>query len=157
MLKRNALFCLILLCFISVFSVAAKAQEYSFNYLYSFGRVEADEPPKINGVDVNYPETARKNGVEGTVKASVILGEDGRTRDIKILQSLPFGVDEAVTKGLQSLYFEPAKLNGQPVAIPMTLNFIVTAVYDEGDKTWLNRKFWKNLCRFILQNTWRKN
>jgi TonB family protein len=134
MLKRNLLFCLILPCFISVFSVAAHAQEISFNYFYSFGRVMADEPPTVNGVDVDYPETARKNGVEGTLKASLTLGEDGKVRDIKILQTLPFGVEAAVTKGLQNLYFQPARLHGQPVAVPMTFDFVVTAVYDEDDK-----------------------
>jgi TonB family protein len=134
MLKRNFLFCLILLCFISVFSVAGRAQEISFNYFYSFGRVEADEAPQINGVDIDYPEVARKNGVEGTLKASMILGENGKVRDIKVLQSLPHGVEAAVVKGLQNLYFKPAKLNGQPVAIPMDFDFVVTAVYNEDDK-----------------------
>src|SRR5215213_5386232 len=134
MCKRNLLFCLILLCFISVFSATASAQEISFNYFYNFGRAEADEAPQINGVDIDYPDAARKNGVEGTLKASLILGENGKVRDIKILQTLPHGVEAAVTKGLQNLYFKPAKLNGQPVAIPMEFDFVVTAVYNEDDK-----------------------
>lgn len=134
MLKRNLIFCLISLCFISAFSASGSAQEISFNYFYSFGRVEIDEAPTINGFDVNYPEAARKNGVQGMLKASLILGADGKTRDIKILQTLPHGVEAAVVKGLESLYFQPAKLNGQPVAIPMTFDFVVTAVYDERDK-----------------------
>jgi TonB family protein len=139
--QRNLLFCLILLCFISFFSVSASAQEISFNYFYSFGRVEADEAPQINGVDIDYPDAARKNGVEGTLKASLILGENGRVRDIKILQTLPHGVEAAVTKGLQNLYFKPAKLNGQPVAIPMEFDFVVTAVYGEDDKNVTKPKF----------------
>lgn len=134
MLKRNLLFCLILLCFISIFPVAANAQEISFNYFYRFGRVEADQAPVITGVDIAYPETARKNGIEGTVKASLILGEDGKVRDIKILQSLPFDVEEAVVKGLQNLYFQPARLHGQPVAVPMEFDFIISTVYSEDDK-----------------------
>lgn len=134
MLTRNLIFCLISLCFISAFSASINAQEISFNYFYSFERVEADQPPTINGFDVNYPDAARKNGVQGMLKASLILGEDGKTRDIKILQTLPHGVEAAVVKGLQNLYFQPAKLNGQPVAIPMTFDFVVSAVYDERDK-----------------------
>jgi TonB family protein len=133
--KRNFLFCLILLCFISAFSaLAASAQEISFNYFYKFGRVEADEAPQINGVDVEYPEAARKNGVQGTLKAALILGENGKVRDVKILQSLPHGVEAAVTKALVNLYFKPARLNGQPVAIPMEFDFVVSAVYSEEDK-----------------------
>jgi TonB family protein len=134
MLKRNFLFCLISLCCVFVFALAANAQEFSFNYYYHFGEVVADEAPQINGLNVDYPETARKKGVEGMLKAAAVLGEDGKVRDIKILQSLPFGVEEAVTKALQSMYFLPAKLRGKPVAMPITLDFIVSAVYDEDDK-----------------------
>lgn len=131
MLERNLLFCLILLCFAVL---SANAQEISFNYFYSFGRVQADTPPTISGFDFNYPETARKNGVQGTLKASLTLGENGKTRDIKILQTLPFGVEEAVTKGLQNLYFKPAMLDDKAVAVPMEFDFVVTTVYDEKDK-----------------------
>lgn len=132
--KRNLLFCLILLCFIAAFSATANAQEISFNYFYTFGRVQADEAPQITGFDFDYPDAARKNGVEGTLKASLVLGEDGKVRDIKILQTLPHGVEAAVTKGLQNLYFKPAKLHGQPVPVPMDFDFVVTAVYGEEDK-----------------------
>jgi TonB family protein len=132
--KRNLFYCLILLCFIAAFPAITNAQEVSFNYYYQFGRVQADEAPSLNGVDVDYPETARKMGVEGTLKATLVLGEDGKVRDIKILQSLPHGVEPAVIKGLQNLYFKPAKLHGQPVAMPMDFDFIVTAVYGEDDK-----------------------
>lgn len=125
---------LFFLCLFFAFPTAAQAQEISFNYFYRFGRVEADEAPRINGVDIDYPETARKNGVEGTLKASLVLGEDGKVRDIKILQTLPHGVEPAVMKGLQGLYFVPAKLEGKSVAIPMEFDFVVTAVYGEEDK-----------------------
>lgn len=134
MLKQRILFCIISLCLISFFSDFANAQEISFNYYYSFERVETDEPPKINGFDVSYPDTARKNGVQGTLKATLTLGENGKTRDIKIIQSLPFGVDVAVTQALQNLYFQPAKLHGQTVPVPMNFDFVVSALYDENDK-----------------------
>jgi TonB family protein len=134
MLKQKILLCVISLCFISILSVIADAQEISFNYYYSFERADVNEPPKINGFDIDYPETARKNGVQGMLKASMTLGENGKVRDIKILQTLPFGVEAAVTKGLQTLYFKPAGKNGQPMAITMNFDFVVTAVYSESDK-----------------------
>jgi len=134
MLKQKTLFCIISLCFISIFSAVIKAQEISTNYYYRFERVEADEPPQLNGFDVIFPDSARKNGVQGTLKATLMLGENGKVRDIKIVQSLPFGVEEAVIKGLQNLYFQPARLNGQAVAVGMKFEYIVTAVYDEDDK-----------------------
>jgi len=134
MLKRNLLLCSLFLCFVSLLAIEAKAQEFSFNYNYKFGRVEADTAPTIGSLDFEFPDAARKNGVEGTMIVSMVLGENSKVRDIKVIQTLPFGVEDAVVKGLQSLYFQPARLAGQPVAVPLTLNVIVAAVYDESDK-----------------------
>jgi TonB family protein len=95
----------------------------------------ATEPPELGGLpDVDFPDSARKNGVEGTLKAKMTLGENGKVRDIVITQGLPHGVDEAFTKAVQNYYFKPAKQNGQPVPITMYLDFIVTMDYSEGDK-----------------------
>lgn len=118
-----------------IFSTVAFSQSLRFDYGYKFEPIIADTPPDLSGrPNIDYPEAARKNGVEGTLKANVTLGEDGRTRDISVIQSLPDGVDEAVTKGLQELYFKPAKLNGQPVAAKLVFEFTVSAVYSENDK-----------------------
>lgn len=135
MLKRKILFCALSLCLPAVFAVStASAQELAFNYFYSFENADATEPPQITGFDFNYPEAARKNGVEGTLKAGMTLGADGKVSDIKILQTLPFGVEAAITEGLRNLYFQPAKKHGQPVPIRMNFDFVVSAVYDESDK-----------------------
>lgn len=118
-----------------VSSTAAQAQSVSFNYKYLFDMTGANEPPQINGVpNVEYPDAARKNGVEGVLKASLTLGEDGKVRDIIINQGLPDGITEAFTRALQTMYFLPAKRNGKPVAIKMTIDYIVTAEYSESDK-----------------------
>ncbi len=121
--------------FIVCVFAAAQAQSLSFNYQYKFDRVQADEPPKFNGIpNFDYPDAARKNGVEGTLKASVTLGEDGKVRDIIIIQGLPEGVTQAFTAAVQKMYFEPARLNGKPIAVKMTVDFIVSVLYAEGDK-----------------------
>lgn len=116
------------------FSAAASAQEISFNYYSKFEMIDADEPPKFGNLDFTYPDEARQNGVEGTLKAALTLGENGKTRDITVSQPLPHGVTEAVVKALQSLYFQPAKKNGSPVASRMMFDFVVSASYREDDK-----------------------
>ena len=93
---------LILAFFIIFALLGTQAQTLSFNYRYQFEPVLADEPPQFNGVpNFDFPEAARKNGVEGTLKASLTLGEDGKVRDLVIHQSLPDGVTEAFTKAAQ--------------------------------------------------------
>ena len=121
--------------FATVSAIAAQAQSFSFNYYYKVNMTGADEYPQINGLPrFDYPEDARKNGVTGTLKAELTLGEDGKIRDLVVNEGLPNGVTEAFTKAMQNFYFEPAKRNGKPVAVKMALDFIVTAEYDENDK-----------------------
>jgi TonB family protein len=120
---------------IFLFATIAFSQSLQFDYRYRMEPIIADTPPDVSGrPNIDYPESARKNGVEGILKATVTLGADGRTSDISITQSLPDGVDEAVTKGLQTLYFKPAQLNGQPVSAKLYFEFTVSAVYSEDDK-----------------------
>jgi TonB family protein len=134
--KHKLFFNLILTSLVLMLSAfEAAAQSLSFDYYYKVVMTGADEYPKIGGLpSFDYPEEARKNGVTGTVKAELTLGEDGKTREIVIVQGLPQGVTEMFTKALQNLYFQPAKRKGKPVAVKMTMDFIVTAEYDEDDK-----------------------
>ncbi len=94
------------------------------------------EPPDLSqsGFDVAFPDAARKNGVQGTVKVTAVLGENGRTRDIVIVDDLAHGVGQAVSAAVQKFAFRPAKFNGTPTAMKMTVLYSVTVYYDEGDK-----------------------
>ncbi|NOT46215.1 MAG: TonB family protein [Acidobacteria bacterium] len=123
--------------FLAVFlccCVSAEAQNISFNYYYKFEPAMMTEPPNLGGLDVTFPDAARKNGVEGTAKVSFTLGEDGKVREVTLLNDLPFGVGEAVRVGVQKLSFKPAGFNGKPVPVKATLDYIVAMVYDESDK-----------------------
>ena len=134
-LKQTLLLCLGVFCLLITFSNTAKAQNISFNYYYKLDMTGATEPPQITGSpDVDFPEAARKNGVEGTLKAALTLGEDGKVRDIVVGEGLPHGVTEAVTRALQNLPFQPARRNGKPVAVKMLFDYVVAMAYDEGDK-----------------------
>lgn len=113
----------------------SQAQTLSINYSSQVEMGDATEPPDLKGLpDFDYPEAARKNGVEGTLKATMTLSEDGKIRDIEIKQGLPHGVNEALTRALQQMTFQPATKDGQPYAVKMHLEFIVTIGFDEGDK-----------------------
>lgn len=117
-----------------VFCAAGHAQDLNFSSRFMFEPAMITQPPNITHPDVGFPDAARKNGVEGVAKVSLILGADGKVRDAKIIQDLPFGVGEAVKKAVESLRFTPASFNGKPVDMPATLVYEVTAFYDEYDK-----------------------
>lgn len=121
--------------FLFLFSTVALSQSLMFDYRYKTEPTVSDTTPLITGSpNIDYPESARKNGVEGTLKATMTLGGDGRTSDISITQGLTREVDEAVIKGLQELYFKPATVDEKGIPVKMFFEFTVSAVYSESDK-----------------------
>lgn len=122
------------LCFV-FYANSVFAQDLFMKYEYRLDLADATEAPKINDFPrVEYPESARKNGVEGTCKVSFMLGEDGTVKNIEIRESLSPDVDDAVKSAASKMRFEPAKRNGTPLPVKMSYDFIVTATYDERDK-----------------------
>jgi TonB family protein len=135
LIRKQIYFCLGIFLFLFTFSNLVKAQNILFNYNYKLEPAVITAAPEfIGSPEINYPDEARKNGVEGTLKASFTIAEDGSTQNIVIEQSLPNGVDDAVKTGLQKLRFKPAKFKDKPVAVKMYFDYIVSAVYDERDK-----------------------
>lgn len=134
-IRKQIFFCLGIFLFLLTFSNLAKAQDILFNYNYKLEPAMITVAPEFIGApEINYPDEARKNGVEGTLKSSFTIAEDGTTQNIVIEQSLPNGVDEAVKTGLQKLRFKPAKYNDKPVAVKMYFDYVISAVYNETDK-----------------------
>lgn len=133
--KRKFFILISLSLFLLLTSNVSRAQNFSFNYFSRIEMIDVTEPPNISSLpDIDYPEAARKSGVEGTLKAKMTLGEDGKIRDIVILQGLSKDVDAAFTKAAQNLFFQPAKKNGKPAPTTLFLDFVVSVGYSEGDK-----------------------
>ncbi|NTX03116.1 energy transducer TonB [Myxococcus sp. CA040A] len=69
------------------------------------------------------PEIPRDDSLKGAVAIVVIegrLGTDGRVRQLRVLESAPHGLTEALLRSIQTMRFEPAKLAGHPFEIPYT-------------------------------------
>ncbi len=64
-----------------------------------------------------YTEEAKAAGVEGTVVLDIIVGEDGKVRDISVAQGLPNGLTEAAIKALKQCQFSPGERDGKPVPV----------------------------------------
>lgn len=78
------------------------------------GRIK---PPEwLDKVKPEYPEAARRAGIEGFVKIDVEVKADGSLGEIKVVESLGYGCDEAAEAALKASKIAPAKRNG--VAIP---------------------------------------
>ncbi len=103
--------------------IEVKKEEEVFNF--------AEEMPKYNGDLYNdlskyivYPEVEKGFGLECLLYVTFVVDRNGTISDVKILrpceESSKFG-DVAVSAVKKLGSFEPAKMNGKPVSLRMTI------------------------------------
>jgi TonB family protein len=78
-------------------------------------------PRILYAPDPDYSEEARKAKYQGTVVLWVVVGPDGRPRDVRVQRSLGLGLDEKAMEAVKSWKFEPARKDGQPVAVQINV------------------------------------
>jgi TonB family protein len=89
------------------------------------GNVRA--PERIFSPDPIYPEEARLARIQGVVILQTIIDALGKVNDIKVLKGLPSGLSEAAVEAVSRWQFNPATLDGKPVAVyyMVTITFSV--------------------------------
>jgi protein TonB len=76
----------------------------------------ADSEPQLVGeVKIDYPEEARKNDVEGSVRLRVTLSPEGKVENVVVLSGPGYGLNEAARDALRRFHFRPAMKAGEPV------------------------------------------
>jgi TonB family protein len=78
------------------------------------GGVSAPRP--IYDPDPQYSEAARQARFQGAVVLQIVVGADGRTRDVRVQRSVGMGLDQKAIEAVQQWRFEPAMKDGHPVA-----------------------------------------
>lgn len=81
-------------------------------------------PRAIFAPDPEYSEEARKAKYQGTVVLWMIVGPDGKARDIRVTRSVGLGLDEKAIEAVKTWKFEPARKDGQ--AVPVQINVEVS-------------------------------
>ena len=82
-------------------------------------------PPKpLQKIYPSFPEAAKFKKLEGTVKISVLVDENGQVIDMKILKSAHPILDETVLKAYKQWTFQPATKKG--VRVKMWVSFSMT-------------------------------
>jgi len=86
---------------------------------------DVQKPVKVSDVQPQYTEIARKARIQGVVILQTIIDKEGNITDVKTLKGLPMGLTEAAIDAVNQWKFQPATLNGKPVAVyfNLTVNF----------------------------------
>ncbi|MGB0065989.1 MAG: energy transducer TonB [Terracidiphilus sp.] len=77
----------------------------------------------ISAIDPASNQFAQDYGVAGMAEYQVVIGVDGKPKEIAIARPIGFGLDESAIESLRKAAFEPAIKDGQPV--PVALDVIV--------------------------------
>ena len=78
---------------------------------------DVSRPPEVSGeVRAEYPEQARRDGVQGPVRLLVLIRKDGTVYRVRVLEDPGSGLGEAAKHALEQFRFRPALGdNGEPV------------------------------------------
>lgn|SRR5215813_10676297 len=78
-------------------------------------------PRAIFAPDPEYSEEARKAKYQGTVVLFMVVGPDGLAREIRVMRSVGMGLDEKAIEAVRTWRFEPARRDGQAVAVQINV------------------------------------
>lgn len=70
-----------------------------------------------------YTESARKEGVEGSVILRMVLAADGQVKHILVVRGLSHGLTENVINAARRIKFTPATKDGRPVSQFVTIKY----------------------------------
>ena len=82
-------------------------------------------PKALQAPDPEYSEEARKSGISGRVILDVVVGTDGRPRDIVVDEGPGFGLEEKAIHAVETWHFQAARCGAEvvPKDIKVELNF----------------------------------
>jgi hypothetical protein len=79
--------------------------------------------PKIKvQVKPEYTKTMIENGVQGVIKAKLLIDSDGKVKEVVVLNDLGYGTKERAREAFLQWTFNPAKIGTQSVAVWITFS-----------------------------------
>ena len=114
-----------------------KPVKYKFGWRYSGKyKITADPMPEpVGGIEaiqsnINYPEIARRAGIQGKVFVQAYINENGDVINTKVLKGIGAGCDEAAENAVKKAKFKPGMVSGVPVKVQV----VVPVVFKLSDK-----------------------
>lgn len=81
------------------------------------------EPPLLlREVRASYTAEARRRAIEGDVVLEIVVRRDGVVSNVRLIRSLGAGLDEKAVEAVRQWRFAPARRQGQPVDVVVTVS-----------------------------------
>jgi len=77
-------------------------------------------PTKRRHVAPDYPDLARRAGVQGVVVLECVIDPSGKVAEVKVLRGHPL-LEGAAVEAVRQWVYSPTRLNGVPVAVLLTV------------------------------------
>lgn len=68
-----------------------------------------------------YTKEAREAKISGRVNSRIVINDKGELTDAKVTKGLGYGLDESALNTVKSWKFEPARRNGTPITVAVTV------------------------------------
>ena len=78
-------------------------------------------PSVLLKVEPEYSEEARKAKWQGTVVLSLVVDDQGRPQNLKIVRALGLGLDQKAIEAVEKWKFKPGMKDGKPVPVMATI------------------------------------
>lgn len=79
----------------------------------------SDPPTEVTPIQklIQYPEVARRSGLEGTVTIDALIGKDGHVKKVNVIKSDYDIFKQAAIDAMMKETFTPARQNGTPLEV----------------------------------------
>jgi protein TonB len=95
----------------------------------SYSRLEV-APTLKREFKAPYPETARREGIEGTVVMKLTIDERGRVTKVRIVRGINDELDAVTRSAARKLLFRPGMVDGKPV---ITTGYVMRYTWELND------------------------
>lgn len=79
-------------------------------------------PTLLRTLPETSPDAGGKHQIEGSVRLQIVVGEDGSTRDCRVIKPSSPELDSAAVSAATQWKFKPASYQGKPVAVEIELD-----------------------------------
>jgi periplasmic protein TonB len=82
----------------------------------------------VRKVQPEYPEKARKEGIDGTVRLHIVVGKTGKVQELEVISG-PELLQQSAVDAVRQWEYRVTSLNGKPVEVDTVVDVVYTLRY----------------------------